>query len=76
MVYGINSAICNELKRDFLPNWYCIQKLADRNERLTKRYHPLRQKIIAAIGTTPNAPKKDSFWTYNELLDVVDKKDV
>ena len=31
---------------------------------------------MAALGTTPNARKKETFRIYNEILDIVGEKNV
>ncbi len=49
---------CNEQKSDALPGREFAEKLVARNERLVASNHPIRERVIADLGTTPEQRRR------------------
>lgn len=63
--------LCNKLKSDALPPRHYVVKLIRRNEQLVASKHPVREKVIAQLGPTPDR-RADATWRiYTEALSAI-----
>ncbi len=64
-------SFCNQQKSDLLPSIEQLGRLIFRNEFLIKSNHPLKQKIINNLGTTPNQRRENTLKIYNDARKVI-----
>lgn len=57
-------ALCNERKSDALPSAKYIDRLVVRNEHFIASNHPIRARLIASLGTTPEARRATIVQVY------------
>ncbi len=55
---------CNEQKSDALPGRVFMEKLVARNERLVESNHPIRERVITDLGTTPEQRRRATARVY------------
>jgi 5-methylcytosine-specific restriction endonuclease McrA len=63
--------VCNELKSDALPALHYIAKLVARNERFISSNHPIKDKLIAQLGPTPDARRRFTLRVYDDARRVL-----
>ena len=63
--------LCNLQKSDLLPSKAYVLQLIERNESLIKSNHPLKNKIIQALGTTPAKRRRRVFEIYKDAQEVI-----
>jgi len=67
----LTHSLCNQQKSDHLPTKKHVQHLINRNEFLIKSNHPLKDKIISALGTTPKQRHDEVMRVYNDATQIL-----
>jgi len=67
----LTHSMCNQQKSDHLPTKKHIQNLIHRNEFLIKSNHPLKDKIINALGSTPKKRYDAVMKVYNDAIQIL-----
>lgn len=67
----LTHSFCNRQKSDYLPSLNHIQNLINRNEFLIKSNHPLKDKIIRSLGSTPKKRHENVMRVYNDAIQIL-----
>jgi 5-methylcytosine-specific restriction endonuclease McrA len=57
---------CNEQKSDALPSLHYLEKLVVRNEHFIASNHPIKERLIAALGPTPEQRRTATQRAYDD----------
>ncbi len=64
-------ALCNVHKSDLLPSLRSIALLVARNEHLIASNHPLKQRLVAQLGGTPERRRWTLLKTYEDAAKII-----
>lgn len=62
---------CNQAKSDFLPGLTYLQKLVERNEHFIASNHPIKDKLIQQLGSTPDQRRAAARRAYADAEAVI-----